>query len=120
VAYPARSGQTGQVPEPNGIAAKICLVYLDMSAEPHDAQWQVQEAKQRFSEVLRRARSDGPQVITRHGEEVAVIIDATEFHKLTDEVPDFKEFLRAGPRFDDLDLSRPEDLPREIDWPDPE
>ena len=120
MAYPARTGQTGQDPEPNGSAAKICLVCLDMSAEPHDAQWQVQEAKQRFSEVLRRARSDGPQVITRHGEEVAVIVDATEFHKLTDEVPDFKEFLRAGPPFDDLDLSRPEDRPGEIDWSDPE
>jgi antitoxin Phd len=88
-----------------------------MEDDQHDTQWQVQEAKQRFSEVLRRAKSDGPQVITRHGEEVAVIIDATEFHKLTDEVPDFKEFLRAGPPFDDLDLSRPEDRPREeIDW----
>jgi antitoxin Phd len=91
-----------------------------MDPEPHDTHWQVQEAKQRFSEVLRRAQSDGPQVITRHGEEVAVILDATEFHKLTDEVPDFKEFLRAGPPFDDLDLSRPEDRPREIDWSDPE
>jgi prevent-host-death family protein len=91
-----------------------------MSAEPHDTRWQVQEAKQRFSEVLRCAQSDGPQIITRHGEEVAVIIDATEFHKLTDEVPDFKEYLRAGPSFDDLDLSRPEDLPREIDWSDSE
>jgi prevent-host-death family protein len=91
-----------------------------MSADPHDTQWQVQEAKQRFSEVLRRAQSDGPQIITRHGEEVAVIIDAAEFHKLTSEVPDFKEFLRSGPPFDDLDLSRPEDRPREIDWSDSE
>ena len=89
-----------------------------MDPEQRDTHWQVQEAKQRFSEVLRRAQSDGPQVITRHGEEVAVILDATEFHKLTDEAPDFKEFLRAGPPFDDLDLSRPADRPREIDWSD--
>jgi prevent-host-death family protein len=91
-----------------------------MSVDPHDPRWQVQEAKQRFSEVLRCAQSDGPQIITRHGEEVAVIIDATEFHKLTGEVPDFKEFLRAGPTFDDLDLSRSEDPPRETDWSEPE
>jgi antitoxin Phd len=93
-----------------------------MSAEPHDTHWQVQEAKQRFSEVLRHAQSDGPQIITRHGEEIAVIIDATEFHKLSDEVPDFKEFLRSGPLWDDLDLSRPEDdqPSREVDWSDPE
>jgi antitoxin Phd len=91
-----------------------------VTAEPHDTRWQVQEAKQRFSEVLRHAQSDGPQIITRHGEEIAVIIAATEFHKLTEEVPDFKEFLRSGPHWDDLDLSRPEDNlpPREIDWSD--
>lgn len=80
------------------------------------ARWQVQEAKQRFSEVLRQAESDGPQIITRHGEEVAVIIEATEFHRLADDTADFKEFLRAGPSFDDLDLSRANDRPREIDW----
>ena len=36
--------------------------------------WQLQEAKQRFSELVRQARSNGPQVVTRHGEEVAVIV----------------------------------------------
>ena len=78
--------------------------------------WQVQEAKQRFSEVLRRAQADGPQIITRHGEEVAVIIEATEFHKLASGTPDFKDYLQAGPSFDDLELSRASDGPRDIDW----
>jgi prevent-host-death family protein len=85
-------------------------------SERHDTRWQVQEAKQRFSEVLRRAQSDGPQIITRHGEEVAVIIEATEFHRLAHGTADFKEFLTTGPTFDDLDLSRSEDRPREVDW----
>jgi antitoxin Phd len=44
--------------------------------------WQVQEAKQRFSEVLRRALGDGPQIVTRHGEEIAVVIDIEEYHRL--------------------------------------
>nr|BFE80969.1 hypothetical protein GCM10020093_035700 [Planobispora longispora] len=44
--------------------------------------WQVQEAKQRFSEVVRRAVSEGPQVVTRHGEEVAVVIDIAEYRRL--------------------------------------
>jgi antitoxin Phd len=91
-----------------------------MESEPHDTHWQVQEAKQRFSEVLRRAQSDGPQIITRHGEEVAVIIEATEFHRLASDTMDFKEFLRSGPSWDDLDLTRPKDPPREIDWTDSE
>ena len=37
--------------------------------------WQVQDAKQRFSELLRSAHAKGPQIITRHGQEVAVVID---------------------------------------------
>jgi prevent-host-death family protein len=56
-------------------------------------QWQVQEAKQRFSEVLRRAHEDGPQVVTRHGSEVAVVIDIGEYRRLKGEELSFKEFL---------------------------
>jgi prevent-host-death family protein len=77
--------------------------------------WQVQEAKQRFSELLRAARSDGPQVVTRHGEEIAVVIDITEWHRMRGSSIDFKEYLRAGPAFDDLDLSRPVEYARDID-----
>ena len=36
--------------------------------------WQIQEAKNRFSEMLERARSDGPQIITRHGRAVARVV----------------------------------------------
>ena len=36
--------------------------------------WQVQEAKNRFSEMLERARSEGPQIITRHGRAVAQVV----------------------------------------------
>ncbi len=78
--------------------------------------WQVQEAKQRFSELLRSAHADGPQIVTRHGEEVAVVIDIAEFHKLNGDVADFKDYLRSGPGFDDLELTRSADAPREIDW----
>jgi len=38
------------------------------------ATWQVQEAKTRFSEVIERARTEGPQTITRHGAERAVVL----------------------------------------------
>jgi prevent-host-death family protein len=78
--------------------------------------WQVQEAKQRFSELLRAAHTNGPQIVTRHGEEIAVVIDVADFHKLSGDASDFKEFLRSGPRFDDLELTRSTDGPREIDW----
>lgn len=44
--------------------------------------WQVQEAKQRFSQVLRLADSDGDQIVTRQGVEVAAIVDINEYRKL--------------------------------------
>ena len=82
--------------------------------------WQVQEAKQRFSELLRAAKLSGPQVVTRHGEEIAVVIDIAEYHRLKGDVADFKDFLRSGPDFEDLELTRSGEMPREIDWAQPQ
>lgn len=47
------------------------------------AHWQVHEAQQRFSEMLRAVERDGPQIIIRHGEEVAVVIAIEEYRRLT-------------------------------------
>jgi len=46
------------------------------------ARWQLQTAKARFSEVFRRARSEGPQWITRQGREAVVMLPAEEFERL--------------------------------------
>ena len=46
--------------------------------------WQLQEAKQRFSELVRRAQKEGPQVVTRHGEEVVVVVPAEEFRRMSE------------------------------------
>jgi prevent-host-death family protein len=78
--------------------------------------WQVQDAKQRFSELIRTARADGPQVVTRHGEEIAVVIDIADYRRLKGETTEFKDYLRSGPGFDDLDLARTAERPRRIDW----
>jgi len=56
-------------------------------------QWQVQEAKQKFSEVLRRAHEDGPQIVTRHGTDVAVVIDIREYRRLKGEERSLKDFV---------------------------
>ena len=45
-----------------------------------------------------------------------MIIDAAEFHRMTGETPDFKDYLRSGPPLDDPGLTRAGDLPREIHW----
>ena len=78
--------------------------------------WQLQEAKQRFSELLRAAAQEGPQIVTRHGHEIAVVIDVTEFHRLRGDTIDLKDYLRSGPEFDDLELDRSDEMPGDIDW----
>ena len=79
-------------------------------------QWQVQEAKQRFSEVLRAAESGEPQIVTRHGMEVAVLIDIAEYHRLRGGSMTFMEYLRADASAEaDLDIARAPDLPRDVD-----
>jgi prevent-host-death family protein len=80
--------------------------------------WQVQEAKQRFSELIRTAHAEGPQVVTRHGEEIAVVIDIVDYRHLKGETAEFKDYLRSGPDFDGLDLARSDEYPRTLDWAD--
>jgi prevent-host-death family protein len=67
--------------------------------------WQVQEAKQRFSEVLRAAETGEAQIVTRHGLPIAVVLDITQFHQLTGETMTLAEYLVSGPKVDvDLEL----------------
>lgn len=82
--------------------------------------WQLQEAKQRFSELIRTAHAEGPQVVTRHGEVIAVVIDIADYRHITGETAELKDYLRAGPDFDDLELARSAEGPRDIDWSDEE
>ena len=44
--------------------------------------WHLQDAKARFSELVRRVRSDGPQHVTVHGRDEVVVISAEEFRRL--------------------------------------
>jgi antitoxin Phd len=78
--------------------------------------WPVQDAKQRFSELIRKAQAEGPQVVTRHGEEIAVVVDIAYYRRLKGETAEFKDYLRSGPVFDDLDLGRTSELPPRTDW----
>lgn len=79
-----------------------------------DAHWQLQEAKQRFSELIRSVESDGPQVVTRHGEEVAVVVSIAEYRRLRGGAEDFKTFLRSAPGLD-LEIRRPLQPARVVD-----
>ena len=78
--------------------------------------WQLQEAKQRFSELVQRALNEGPQIVTRRGREAVVVLSADEYRRLTGQVPDFRDFLLQGPDLSLLELDRcARDLPRDVE-----
>ncbi len=52
------------------------------SARPREGYWLLQDAKARFSELIRKVRSQGPQHVTVHGRDEVVVIAAEEFRRL--------------------------------------
>lgn len=52
------------------------------SPAPDRATWRLEEAKARFSEVVRRARTDGPQCVTVRGQDAVVVIAVEELARL--------------------------------------
>jgi len=81
-----------------------------------DVVWPLQDAKQRFSELIRAAESDGPQLVSRHGKEVAVVLDIEEYHRLLgQEDDDFKQFLTSGPTLEGLHLERDKSPARPVE-----
>ena len=68
--------------------------------------WQLQEAKNKFSQVVKDA-ADAAQVVTKHGKEVVVVLSYEEYRKLMASKPKLSTFFRESPLFDlDLDLTR--------------
>jgi prevent-host-death family protein len=59
--------------------------------------WTVAEAKAKFSEVIDRAKSDGPQTITRNGRTTAVVVAAEEWERKTKRKGNLAEFFAASP-----------------------
>lgn len=77
--------------------------------------WQIQHAKARLSELIERAREEGPQTITRHGAERAVVLSVEDYRALVERKPDFKAHLLGGPKVDDFSIERDPDTGRPVD-----
>jgi len=78
--------------------------------------WKLEDAKARFSEVVRRARAEGPQRVTVRGKDAIVVIDADEYERLFAERarrPGLVEFLRNS-SLGELELHREEDRGRDL------
>jgi prevent-host-death family protein len=68
--------------------------------------WKLQDAKARFSEVVRRARSGEPQQVTVHGKDAVVVVDPERFEiraKLPEE-PTLAGFVERSKKYRGADL----------------
>ena len=78
--------------------------------------WQLQEAKNRLSELVRKARDEGPQVIIVHGADAAVVLSAEHYAKLARRKGTLVDFFRKSPLVgEELDLTRSRDRGRRVD-----
>lgn len=78
--------------------------------------WTVATAKARLSELLERARSAGPQTITRHGRTTAIVVSPEEWDRKTRRTGSLAEFFAASPLRDSgVEIERRRDRPREVD-----
>jgi prevent-host-death family protein len=78
--------------------------------------WTVAEAKAKFSEIIERAMSEGPQTITRNGRTAAVLVGAEEWQRKTQRLGSLAEFLAESPlRESGLKIRRLKDHARKTD-----
>ena len=78
--------------------------------------WQLQDAKNRFSEIVNKALQDGPQIVTRRGKKTVVIMSVEQYQKLVKPKINIVDFFRKSPlQGEDLDLARKKDSVREVE-----
>jgi prevent-host-death family protein len=91
--------------------------YVNSKTAPES--WQIQSAKARFSEVFRRARTEGPQRITRQGKEGVVMVAEEQYEQLvgkSHQPKNLVQFFRQSPLVGvDLNLERDHDPGRDTD-----
>jgi antitoxin Phd len=89
------------------------------SGESMENEWQLQDAKARFSEVFRLAREQGPQRVSKHGKTAVVVIPAEEYERLrrtTKRKRSLTTFFARSPLAGcGLEIDRPTDPGRDID-----
>jgi prevent-host-death family protein len=78
--------------------------------------WSVVEAKAKFSELIDKAQSDGPQTITRNGRKAVVVVAADEWERKTKRRGNLAEFLMASPlRGSGVEIKRLRGFMRKVD-----
>ena len=76
--------------------------------------WQLQKAKSHFSELIERTLNEGPQLVTRRGEEAVVVVAAHDYRRLSGQMPKLMDCLLNAPRGEELNVKRPSERIRDI------
>jgi antitoxin Phd len=82
--------------------------------------WKLEDAKNQFSRLVQAALDEGPQLVTRRGEDAVVVVSFKQFRKLSERRRSLVEFMRASPLGEalaagELQLERSPDLARDVD-----
>lgn len=77
-------------------------------------QWQLQDAKNQLSSVVKKATDEGPQIITVRGKPAAIVLSMEEYQRLTKPKTSLTDFFKASP-LRDLEFDRSKDLAREVE-----
>ena len=78
--------------------------------------WQLQEAKNKLSELIRRAQVEGPQTITKHGEDAVVVLSMTDYKSLEKPNTTLVQFMASSPLAEyEINVERDKSLGRDTD-----
>ena len=87
-----------------------------MEARKIDVAWPVAEAKARFSELLDRVATEGPQVISKHGKDVAVVVGVDQWRRRSERTESLVEFFASSPLRDSgIEIDRVSVEPRDVE-----
>ena len=82
-----------------------------------DGTWSLAEAKAKLSEVVEKARTQGPQHLTRNGKDAVVVVSAVEWERRTNTARTMYEFLERSPlKGSEIELEREPDLGRDFSF----
>lgn len=78
--------------------------------------WQLQKAKNKFSELVEKARHEGPQFVTKHGKESVVVLSVEDYHQIVQPQSNLYDFIQNSPLHGiDLGIERDKSAAREVD-----
>jgi prevent-host-death family protein len=91
------------------------IVTMTSQTAQHGPEWPVAAAKAHFSEMIDRALSEGPQVVTRKGKRTVVVVPVEEWERRSKRQGNLAEFFAASPlRGSKLTVERAREAPRRV------